>query len=271
MQKKVMIVKASGEVEEFDPNKVYRAVRRAGATEELAEEIVRKVSNRVKQGWTTHKIFRYTFKLLNEHKPEVASKYDIKGAIFRLGPEGHNFETFVGFVLQALGYKTEVAEILEGRCVKHEVDVIASKPGERLMVECKFHNEPGIKCSAQTGLYTYARFLDLTEGKEKFTEPMLVTNTKFTTDLIDYAQCRGIRLLGWSYPLKEGLEILIDRLKLYPITVLQNLDRRTMRILFENGVMLVKQLRDIDTREFSKKTGIPSKVLWRLRKEAERI
>jgi len=262
---KVLIIKASGEVEAFDPSKVHRALMRAGASEELADRIVGKVAARVVHGMTTRKIFSMTFKLLNRERPAIASKYDLKGALFRLGPSGHPFEKFTAEILKESSYKCKVAKVLHGRCVKHEVDVIATKSGERLMVECKFHNEWGIRCHIQNGLYTYARFLDLTEGSEKFTEPWLVTNTKFTDDLIDYAQCRGLRLLGWNYPLKGSLRQRIDRSKLYPITLLQSLDGLSKERLFRAGIVTTRQLLRIRS---AKRVGIPKRKLDSLKSEA---
>ncbi len=268
IMKKVLIIKASGEAEAFDPSKVHHALMRAGAGEELADKIVKRVAAKITPGMTTHQIFSMTFRMLNRERPAIASKYDLKGALFRLGPSGHPFERFTAEVLKESGYGCKVSTILHGRCVKHEIDVIATKPGERLMIECKFHNEWGIRCHVQNGLYTYARFLDLIEGNEKFTEPWLVTNTKFTDDLIDYAQCRGLRLLGWDYPLKGSLRQRIDENKLYPITLLQSLDGKSAEQLISAGIVTTKQLLRLRS---ARRVGITQHKLNALKAEARAL
>jgi hypothetical protein len=265
---KILIVKASGEVEAFDPSKVHRALMRAGAEEALADEIVGQVASRVKAGMTTQQIFSMTFNLLNKERPALASRFDLKGAIFRLGPAGYAFEQFVAELLRSMGYECETSKILYGRCVKHETDVIAQKPGERAMIECKFHNQAGVRCHVQTTLYTFARFLDLTEGKEKFTEPWLVTNTKFTDDAVDYAQCRGIKLMGWSYPIKGSLEYLIDSNKEYPITILQTLDNLSRERLLNAKIVTIKQLNALTEQKLASKTGIAARKAAELKQEA---
>ena len=147
----------------------------------------------------------------------------------------------VAEVLKAEGYKTEVGSVMEGKCVSHEVDVVAEKNNEKLMTECKFHNRPGTKSDIQVALYTKARFDDLRE-KHGFTKAMLVTNTKITKDALDYAHCEGIRVLGWNYPGGESLRDLIEKHKLYPVTVLTSLSLSQKQNLLEAGIVLVKQI-----------------------------
>jgi len=62
----------------------------------------------------------------------------------------------------------------------------------------------------------YARFLDIIQGPyfksagyKNFTvKSMMVTNTKFTDRILDYARCVGTELLGWNYPRTGGWSIL---------------------------------------------------------------
>ncbi|MCK4327086.1 MAG: restriction endonuclease [Candidatus Diapherotrites archaeon] len=269
--RKVLIVKASGEVEAFDPSKVHHALMRAGAGEDIADKIVKNIASRVRPGMTTKKIFAMTFKLLNKERPALASRFDLKQAMFRLGPAGYAFEQYTSALFTIMGYECQTGQILHGRCVKHEVDVVAMKPGERAMVECKFHNRPGVRCHVQTGLYTFARFLDLTEGKEKFTEPWLVTNTKFTGDLIDYSQCRGLKLLGWNYPVKGSLEELIDRQKLYPVTILQSLDSLSRERLLKANIVTIKQLRGLSEAKLKSCAKMSARKAKELKQEASRL
>jgi len=169
-----------------------------------------------------------------------AVKFGLKDAILDLGPERYYFESFVGKLFQALGYSVKLREKVQGKCVSHEIDVIVEKGTERYMVECKFHNSPGMKCNIQTALYTYARFLDVDESLTH-TAPWLVTNTKFTTDVIRYAECNGMRLLGWRFPEVGSLESLIDENRLYPVTTL-GLKTAYERTLLDRNFILVGDL-----------------------------
>src|SRR5688572_31482810 len=46
----------------------------------------------------------------------------------------------------------------------------------------------------------------------------VVTNTRFSTDAIQYGTCAGLNLLGWDFPKKKSLKEQIDTLGLYPVT-----------------------------------------------------
>jgi hypothetical protein len=108
------------------------------------------------------------------------------------------------------------------------------------MVECKFHNSLGIKCTIQNALYTYGRYLDVQE-KQKLSKPWLITNTRFSSEVVHYGECVGMGLLGWRYPEEAGLETLVERYRLYPVTILE-LRRGDIRTLLENNIVLVKDL-----------------------------
>jgi hypothetical protein len=231
------VTKRSGDREEFDEGKVKRAIFRVGVSEKVAEDILLGVKRELYDGITTEEVYRKVHQLLDKKK---AVKFGLKNAILDLGPEGYYFESFVGKLFQALGYSVRLREKVRGKCVSHEVDVIVEKGTERYMVECKFHNSPGMKCSIQTALYTYARFLDVNESLSH-TGPWLVTNTKFTTDVIRYADCNGMRLLGWRFPEEGSLESLVDENRLYPLTTL-GLKTAYERMLLDKNFILAGDL-----------------------------
>ncbi|MFH0737220.1 MAG: restriction endonuclease [Candidatus Micrarchaeota archaeon] len=221
----IWVVKESGERERFSTQKARNALKRVGLSNKESDAILHKLAPKLRDGITTKKIYALLYELVEETKPEASHRYNLKRALFEIGPEGYEFEDFIGRLLSLQGYRTELRQNLQGRCVTHEIDVVAAKNGEAYSVECKFHNQPGAKCRIQTALYVYARFLDLQEGHKKglcrsFTKPWLVTNTKFSEDVIAYAECNGIPLLGWRYPFQHSLEIQIDRYKCYPVTVI---------------------------------------------------
>lgn len=264
------VVKASGETEEFDINKIKRTCFKAGATQALANQIARKVQKRSHDGISTKEILRMTLKLLEKEKPFIAARYDLKGAIFRLGPAGFAFEHLVAEILKEYGYKTKVHSMIEGFCVEHEIDVIAEDRSKRYMIECKYHNLPGIYTGLKEAMYTYARFLDLTKASNKFDQPWLVCNTRFSCDAVQYSECAGLKLIGWDYP-KNNLREMIEKKKLYPITMLRKLERESQEKLSLSGMVLIKDLTKLSIKELNKITKIPVRKLRVLTKEAKEI
>src|SRR4030095_2455321 len=221
----IWVVKESGEKEPFSHDKALNALRRVGLSGKEADLVIERLRPRLRDGITTKRIYGMIYELVEDMKPEVSHKYNLKRALFEIGPEGYGFEDFVGRLLSLQGYRTELRQSVRGKCVSHEVDVVAAKDSQAFMVECKFHNQYGTRCRIQTALYVYARFLDLKEGAKRglcrdFSSPYLVTNTKFSDDVVVYAECVDMPLLGWRYPIREGLEALIDRTRCYPVTVL---------------------------------------------------
>jgi hypothetical protein len=223
--RRVTVVKENGEREDYNQAKVRDALRRAGLSGKGADAILERLERRLYDGITTKKIYQAVYEFVDELKPEASHRYKLKRALLDIGPAGYEFEDFTAKLLSLEGYRTEVRQTLQGKCVTHEIDVIAAKGDDAYLLECKFHNEAGMRCRIQTALYVYARYLDIAEGAKlgvcrKFTSPWLVTNTKFSDDAVKYAECMGIPLLGWRQPLDKGLESRIDRTKCYPITVI---------------------------------------------------
>lgn len=271
----VVIRKASGETEEFNPEKVRRAVLRSGASEELASEILEKLEGELYEGITTKEIFRIVHQLLNRERPSLASRYDLKGAIMRLGPEGFAFETYVAEILREYGYSTKVRQHVLGVCVIHEIDVIAESPdGRRSVIECKYHNTKGLTTGLKEAMYTYARLLDLNEGCVQghcphFDDVWLVTNTRFSPEAIQYAQCKDLRLLGWRFPPEKTLEFMIESKGLYPVTILKSVDKRSKLRLFGANMILAKDLIKNDFNFLVRKTGISRDKLKEIVSEAK--
>jgi len=274
------VVKSSGEREPFSSEKVYRACIRAGASAALAKSIIDQIERILYDGISTREIYHEVRRLLEASRVEVAARYSLKEALMRLGPAGFPFETYIGELLEEYGYETKLRKIVEGFCVKHELDIIAVEhAGSELkthMIECKYHNAPGIITGVKEVMYTHARFLDLKEGWEhgkcgRFDQAWLVCNTKSSVDAQAFARCRGIRLLSWRYPEGESLESLIDRRALYPITVLRTLKSEYIEDFSRNKIMLVKDLGTYDLKRLEALTGLRDETLRRMKDEAERL
>ena len=240
------VIKGDGEREEFKIEKLVHSLEHAGANHDLATHIATDISRGVKENMTTTEIYKKAFQLLHKHEHVVAARYSMRRAILDLGPTGFPFEDFVGELFRALGYSTRTRVVVQGRCIDHEVDVVMQKNGHTIGAELKFHNTPGFKTDLKTALYVRARYWDIEWGaqdrgeKSGIDEGCLITNTKFTSKATQYAECAGIRLLGWSYPHKDNLADLIKQTGVYPVTVLTGLSRAEKNQLLQNGVTLCK-------------------------------
>lgn len=233
------VLKRSGEREEYDPVKVKNSLVRSGLSGSEADRLVEMLRPQLYEGISTEEIYRRLNKMLDS---ERKVRFGLRKAILNLGPDGFFFEDFISRLFSASGHSTLVRQSLKGRCVTHEVDLVLEKGGRKAMVECKFHNSQGIKCSIQTALYTYGRFLDLGHVNQ-IDDVWLVTNTRFSSDVTEYAKCMNMKLIGWKYPDDGGLETLVERHGLYPITVL-DLRRSEVRALLDNGILLVSEMDD---------------------------
>lgn len=238
----VNIIKADGTKEAFSEEKLRASIHRAGIPKNLEEEVVAHIKSKLHEGMHTSQVYQHILEFLD--KPESfhhRAKYSLKQSIMDLGPTGFPFEKFVARVLDREGYNTTTNVIAPGKCVAHEIDVVAVKKPETIMVEAKFHNGPGIKTDVQVSLYTQARFED-TKEKNHYTKPMLITNTKATSDATSYAQCVGMEVVTWSYPVGKGLRELIEQYHLHPITSLPSLPNFQKQKLLEQNIVLCSEL-----------------------------
>ena len=141
------VIKASGESEPFDENKLRHSLRKAGADQQITDKIIHSIQRILFEGITTEKIYKEAFKQLRQYSNSSAGRYKLKEALLELWSSGYPFEKFIGELLNRLGYQTDTGVIVDGNCVSHEIDVIAEKDDEHFMIECKFHNRKGHKCN----------------------------------------------------------------------------------------------------------------------------
>lgn len=272
----ILITKSTGEQVPFEKEKIARTARRAGAKPDLAEAVAQEVTRHIRDGITTKEIFQMILEMLDKESPSVAARYNLAQALFQLGPTGFEFEKYIAELLRVYGYQTELPEILTGVCITHEVDVLAFKENRRVMIECKFRHEAGIYIGIKDVMANWARFLDLVEGSElklcpHMDECWLVTNTRFSSDALKYAHCKGIILIGWNHPEERSLSHMIDAKAVYPVTVLRRVDETTLRALARGQVMLLKQLVEGDPATLTAKTGLPEERVRLLAHEASQI
>ncbi len=239
-----------------------------GLTENEAREIAEEVAREVFEGIKSRQLLKIIKRKIRQRKPVLASRYDLKRALFALGPAGYFFEDFLARIFLKLGYLVQVRKLIKGECAWHEVDlVIIEEGGKKAVVEAKFRTNGKGKVEIKEALYTYARLLDL--QKAGFEQGYLATNTRFTTEVISYAECCGLKLLSWDYPAETSLAQLIDRNKLYPVTLLSGLSSRMKKGLLEAGIILVEELAAFDPQLLSEK-GLSEEEISKLKKAAQK-
>ncbi|SHH66554.1 ATP cone domain-containing protein [Winogradskyella jejuensis] len=243
------IIKSSGKKVKFSLSKLRSSLKRIGASRETINSIIDTVRDELYQGISTNEIYNRAYAILKKKKSYMASKYKLKKAIYELGPTGFPFERFIKALLQYSGYDAFVGEVLQGKCVSHEIDVVAHKGNETTVIECKFHGEQGLNCNVKVPLYINSRFQDVkehwnnvSENGTKLNAGWVVTNTRFTEDAVKYGRCCGLYLLSWDYPEGESLRDRIDNLGLYPITVSTLLTKREKQFLLSRSIVLCRQL-----------------------------
>ncbi|HBG23625.1 MAG: hypothetical protein A2X17_07660 [Bacteroidetes bacterium GWF2_41_61] len=269
---KLYVQKSTGETEIFSQEKLKQSLTRSGAESSVIEAIVSEIlvwmeeetkrlsgnSESVRWGQDgldsvfaipSRKIYTMAFSLLRKRTKGNAARYKLKSAMMEMGPTGHPFEHFSGEIYRALGYDVEVAKTLDGHCVTHEVDVIATKDRHQRFIECKYYQSTGKNANVQVPLYIRSRVDDIIKIRSTRAEydgftfsGGVVTNTRFTEDAEKYGECCGLHLLSWDYPKGNGIREIIDRYRLYPITSLTSLSKTDKQILMDNGVVTCRQI-----------------------------
>jgi len=243
------IIKNNGEEVAFNRIKLIASLNKVGISEDIVQKIADDMESFLYNGISTKEIYKRIYNQLNKIARHKASRYHLKKGILELGPTGFPFENFIGELLKHQGFEVEVGVIVQGHCVKHEIDVVAEKGNKHFMIECKFHSSFKTKCNVRIPLYIQSRFLDVEKQwikkrghKHKFHQGWIVNNTRFSDDAIQYAKCVGIKLLSWDYPPNESLKDQISKFGLYPITCLNTLKKYEKQMLLKDNIVLCEHL-----------------------------
>lgn len=245
-----LILKSSGEQEHFSEEKINKFLLNAGVNPDIAREAVGDLEQKISEVHSTSDIHLNVAEYLKKHAPiNNYYNFSLKRAVMSLGPTGHPFEHLISEIFQEQGFRTEVGVVALGKCVTHEIDVVAYQYKLQYFIECKFHNTPGVRTDIQVALYTYARFLDVKfameqiHGQEKTYLPWLITNTKVTSEVFDYGDCTDMKVTAWYYPEGEGLRDLIVNSCLHPITLLYHLSDRKVTELLNRNIVTFSSLK----------------------------
>lgn len=271
--KEISILKADGQRVLFDRKKLISALQNSGASIEQSQEIASIVYQKLYDGIPSGKIYQMAYALLKKKSKRSAGRYRLKKAIQEMGPSGYPFEIFVARLFESFGYRVEVGKQMQGKCIQHEVDVVANKPAEKVIIECKFHSDYRAKTNVQVPLYIHSRFNDIEtkwnethdDQNDKF-RGYVVTNTRFTVDAINFAECVGLGLISWDYPSNGSLKYFIDQSGLHPITSLHSLNKTHKKQILDEGIVLCREL--INNPEVMKKLVFNEQLINKVIKEA---
>ena len=253
--KPIRVTKKSGETEPFDVSKLKASLNQAGADPDVVNRIAEDISGWAVDGVTTGKIYARAYKLFRNLRGNKASRYQLKKALLNMGPTGYPFEHLIGELFRRQGYEVEVGRVVEGVSITHEMDVIATKEDQQHLMECKYSRDQGSRISVQVPLYVHSRVNDIVEKRRQhkryqnvsFT-PWVVTNARFSSDSMEYSRCKGIHLLGWDYPHGLALKELLEKERIFPITILRHLTKNDKQRLMADGIVTCTQLSEQPNR-----------------------
>lgn len=267
------VTNSEGKKELFSERKIYLSLRRAGIEKAIAKKITKQVKSEIYNGIRTFEISRKIKDILYQEFPKQAIKYDIKSGMLKLGPAGFLFEKYIAKLFSFLGYKTKLNLRLKGKSgAVYEIDIFLEKKDFQLLVECKYKNFPGERVDLPIVLENFSRFLDIKNSNRFFKKrinTLIVTNSKFTSQAIKFAKFYKNLLLGWKYPKNQGLEKIIEKYNLYPITILPSFSQNYKDYFVKEDIILVKEILSYNLESFSKKYKIPIKFLEELKSESE--
>ena len=113
----VILTKASGVEQRFDPEKVYNSLINSGASPDVADKVIHLLVPEIKPGMHTKKIYRLAHKFLKHIDKPSGMRYSLKDAIYALGPTGYPFEQYIARLFKAHGYKTKVGQLIKAYVV----------------------------------------------------------------------------------------------------------------------------------------------------------
>lgn len=274
MKKNLLVTKASGQAEPFSILKLRKSLERAKASTAEIDVIISKLLPRLYNGISTKKIYSEAFRLLRQYSSSMAARFQIKKGLMELGPSGFPFEKFIAKLFEHQEYSVLTGQFIKGKCVTHEIDVVAKKAKQIVLAECKYRNTQGITVDVKTPLYIHARFEDVKANgsfhlETERVEGWVITNAKFTTDAITYGKCVGLNLLSWDYPEKKSLKELIDEFGLYPLTCLTTITKQEKEWLLNKNFVTVKEVYLNST--LLKKAGLSANRIELVKEEGTKL
>jgi len=275
----IKVIKVDGTTVSFSEKKLYSSLRKSGAGDALALDIIKQIKSQyIKANQiSTKRINQVALRLLKkEQNRSIAARYNLKRAILDLGPDGYAFELYIARLFKRQGYEVKVSQICQGLCVNHEIDIVAIRADDCVLVECKYHNKPKNKSGVQVPLYIRSRFEDVEKRWKQTAEHQnrqfsgwIFTNTHFSEDAEAYGSCAGLKMVSWNYPNENNLPQLIEKYKIYPVTCLTTITKKEKTHLMQENIILCT---DIPLNpDALRKLGMPSSKFKKVIKEVSEL
>jgi hypothetical protein len=191
----ISVIKADGRRATFDLYNEEATYRRAGASPSLDKKTAQHIATLAYEGISIKEIYKLTLAAVaaDTAHPEIKHRYRLKESLMLLGPAGFNFESYVGEVLARNGFDVvSIRSKVKGRCVEHEVDLIATDGGNTVMVECKFHNYSGTFTGLKQAMYTHDRFIDIAK------EELNISKWKCSSEIHVFLMMPSICPVHWA-------------------------------------------------------------------------
>jgi hypothetical protein len=255
------VIKADRSEQAFKREKIINTILRVGVKEPVAEQIADEIEEQCYDGIPTRKILEMLFDELKPYKPIIAFRNNLRKSISLLRSKP-DFEFFIQKLLEEMGYTVTPNCICQGKCVEHEIDAVAKKNEETLLVEIKHHKNEHTMTDLETCRGMRAKFEDLTEGFQEgvhpfpFSKAMIICNTKLTKHALRYARCRNIDHLNWY-----ELEKLIEERNFYPITLLKGPKKKERDKLINEKIITLRQLVESDAEQLAKKLNLKKEII----------
>ncbi len=272
---KIFVINLKGEKEPFSFKKVFQSAKRAGASSALAKEIAAKIEKLAEPGIQTREIFTKVKQFLRQKDKKAGFRFSLREAMRKLGPSGFPFEKYIGEIFSVHGFEVKLNQKVKGKYANYEIDFIAKKKNLVYVGECKFKHRRGERVETSVALAFFAKIQDIKQGGylKRFggckIKPIIITNAKFSSQVKKYARGVGIELLGWNYPKNKGLEKMIEKEKLYPITILPSFKGFLVDIFSIRRLMLAKDVLRVSPDKLAKKLRLNRNKILPLLREAE--
>ena len=270
------IVKHSGDIVDFNPEKLKISLLKSGASLPVVNDIIKSIRKELYEGIPTKKIYKKAFALLKKEANAHAARYNLRSALQLLGPSGFFFEKYIARIFRSEHFETKLNLTFQGECVSHEIDILIKKNNLISMIECKFHAGREAVSDVKVPMYILSRFNDLKDKeysifskKDCISKCWIVTNNRFTSDAIAFAKCSGLNLLSWNYPELNNLKTKNDFDYLYPVTCLTTLSLGEKDKLLILDVLLVKEI--VNNSECLEKIGLSPNRIKNVLKEASEL
>ena len=95
------IVKHSGDIVEFNSDKLKKSLLKSGANALEVDSILHAIKKQMYEGIATKQIYKMAFSLLKKTANSHAARYNLREAIRLLGPAGFFFEKYIGRIFSS--------------------------------------------------------------------------------------------------------------------------------------------------------------------------